>query len=281
MDTLSTGWLVTFGIVLAAITIRSLMILGAAFAWYRASNFAQRRRVYRLAYAEGQIGSELQSAVAVIAFDAMIFSTIRHFGLIHYADSPSLALGILTFLLMAVWTEIWFYVSHRAMHHKALFWIHRQHHTAKVTDPLTSLSFSLLERAVLLGGILGVAAALSLVVPLSMSGLIAVGLVNYLLNVLGHSNVEFVPASFARSPIGRVFITPSYHSMHHARYRGHYGLFTTTLDRMFGTRFEDYEEVYDRARSGAGLTRLGERIDTGGKARTSVGRRRPVPAGAA
>lgn len=260
MEQMSMGWAITFAIVLASMTIRSLIVVGAAFAWYNASSFAQRRRVYRLAYAEGQIGSELQSAVTVIAFDALLFSTVRHFGLIRYAPEPGLTTFAGTFLLVFLITEVWFYVTHRAMHHKRLFWIHRQHHTAKVTDPLTSLSFSVLERAILIGGILCFAGAVSLVLPLSMTGLIAAGLSNYVLNVLGHSNVEFIPERIATSRIGRLFITPSYHAMHHARFRGHYGLFTTVLDSWFSTRFEDYEQVYARARAGQGLDRLGERV---------------------
>lgn len=262
MESIPAGWAITFAIVLAAMTTRSLIVVGAAFAWYNASSFAQRRRVYRLAYAEGQIGSELKAALMVIAFDALVFSTVRHFGLTRYAQESSALLFAGTFLLVFLFTELWFYVTHRALHHKALFWIHRQHHTAKVTDPLTSLSFSILERAILIGGVLAFAALVSLAIPLSMGGLIAVGLSNYVLNVLGHSNVEFVPERFARSRIGRVFITPSYHAMHHARFRGHYGLFTTILDRCFATRFEDYEQVYDRARAGRGLDRLGERVES-------------------
>lgn len=262
MESISTGWAITFAIILASMMIRSLIVVGAAFAWYNASSFAQRRRVYRLAYAEGQIGSELQAAVTVIAFDALVFSTVRHFGLIQYAQEPSALLFAGSFLLVFLFTEIWFYVTHRAMHHKALFWIHRQHHTAKVTDPLTSLSFSIIERAILIGGILALSAMVSLAIPLSMGGLIAVGLSNYVLNVLGHSNVEFMPVWFAKSRIGRFFITPSYHAMHHARFRGHYGLFTTVLDSWFATRFEDYEQVYDRAREGRGLDRLGERVES-------------------
>ena len=260
MDPLSHGWFVTFAIVLAAMVLRSTLVIGAAFAWIRSTSFAERRRIYRFAYAKGQLGSELKAALLVVAFDALLFSSTRYFGLIDYAPAPSWGVAIYTYLILFVWIEIWFYVTHRAMHHPALYRIHRQHHVAKVTDPLTSLSFSLGERAVLLVGVFAFAILVSKLTPLSFGALIAVGLTNYVFNVLGHSNVEFVPEWIARSAPGRLIITPSFHAMHHARYKGHYGLYTTILDRWFGTAFDDYEAVYDRARSGAGLSRPGERV---------------------
>ena len=40
--------------------------------------------------------------------------------------------------------------------------------------------------------------------------------------------------------------TTTYHSLHHSRYTGNYGLGTRVLDRIFGTEWEDYERLYDR-----------------------------------
>jgi sterol desaturase/sphingolipid hydroxylase (fatty acid hydroxylase superfamily) len=51
-----------------------------------------------------------------------------------------------------------------------------------------------------------------------------------------------------------------FHARHHARYQGHYGLFTVVLDRWFGTAFQDYPRVHALAREGQGLVRLGERL---------------------
>jgi Delta7-sterol 5-desaturase len=131
---------------------------------------------------------------------------------------------------------------------------------AQVTDPLTSLSFSLMERMVLLTGVLGLAVLLSWLIEISLTGLWIYALTNYALNVMGHSNVEVFPAWFTKSWLGRLMVTPTYHSLHHARYRGHYGLFTSVLDRLFGSVYPDYEAVQERASNGEGLTRQGERI---------------------
>jgi hypothetical protein len=41
--------------------------------------------------------------------------------------------------------------------------------------------------------------------------------------------------------------------MHHARYNGHFGLFTQVLDRVCHTVWRDYEKVQERAAHGQGL----------------------------
>jgi sterol desaturase/sphingolipid hydroxylase (fatty acid hydroxylase superfamily) len=251
--------------ILLFMAFRSALLVGAAFLWLRFSAFAKRRRIVRGAFADGQIASELKAAIPVLVFDAAAAAAVIGAGWIRIGE-PSWQLAALTFAGMFVWFEIWFYATHRLMHTRSLYWIHRQHHTAHVVDPLASLSFSILERAILLLGALGAAVAFSrLVHPIGAAGLFAYALTNYALNVLGHTNVEVYPAWFARSPVGRWIVTPTYHALHHARYRGHYGLFTSVLDRAFGDVFPDYELVQERASAGNGLSRPGERVNSGTK----------------
>ncbi len=252
-------FVVAFAVILCGAFLRSGLIVGAAFLWLRFSAFARSRKVFRLSLADGQLRSELFAAIPILVLDAAAVTALVHAGLL--TPAPATWSNVLvTFALMFVLFEIWFYVTHRAMHTRALFFIHRQHHVAKVTDPLTSLSFSLLERLVLLTGGLGAAIILSRTVGISIAGLAIYGLTNYALNVLGHSNVEVFPYWFARSRLGRWLVTPTYHALHHARYRGHYGLFTSVLDRAFGSVYADYALVQDRAAAGRGLTRQGERL---------------------
>jgi lathosterol oxidase len=238
--------------------IRSLLVAGGAMLFLARSPMAQVRRVYRRSYAPGQLRSELGAAARVVAFDGVLIGALH--------ASQALPLGrpgpwgtLVQLALLFVWFELWFYVTHRALHTRALYFLHAQHHVAKVTHPLTSLSFGLGERAVLVGGGLGFVVLLGQAWPVGVEAVAGYFLLNYLLNVVGHLNVELFAPGYPRSLRGRIFYSVTFHAMHHARYTGHYGLFTVLPDRLFGTAWEDYPEVQRRAALGDGLTTLGAR----------------------
>jgi lathosterol oxidase len=133
------------------------------------------------------------------------------------------------------------------MHLPKFYWMHKHHHHSRATNPWTSLSFSVMERFVLYGGVILIPGIVSQFVPLSFDGYFLYFLANYILNVYGHLNVETVKPRFVNTWLGRFMNTTTYHALHHARYKGHYGLFTQTLDRWHDTRFADYEAVQKAA----------------------------------
>jgi Delta7-sterol 5-desaturase len=218
------------------------------------TRWARRRTVVQGAIASSQMRKELVAALGVVAVDAVVIALVLHAQLLEtITASPTLdgALWVTaSFLLMFVWFEIWFYVTHRLFHTRALFWIHRQHHVARVTQPLSALSFSVLERLVLLAGTVGAAVLVNQFVPVSIRGLEIYLWLNYILNVAAHSNVELTSRAFGRSPLGAVFIGTAFHSLHHVRLMGHYGLFVRVIDRALGTEFSDYEAVREQAARG-------------------------------
>lgn len=223
------------------------------------TRLAERWRVYRRALAPGQLRSEAWAAAGVVLCDALLV------GLFRYLAGPRMApfsvpVALLTYAWMFVGFEVWFYVTHRLLHTRALYRFHAQHHVAQVTGPLTSLSFSLAERVVLMAGGMGLLLLAMEVMPVTQAGVMGYILTNYFLNVVGHGNTEWLPRRFVSSWAGRLFFTPTFHALHHARYQGHYGLFTVVLDRWLGTAFGDYSQVHARAREGHGLTRMGQRL---------------------
>ncbi|HET9536780.1 MAG TPA: sterol desaturase family protein, partial [Mesorhizobium sp.] len=89
---------------------------------------------------------------------------------------------------------------------------------------------------------------------------IAAWYIGYLvINSFSHANFELKSTDYNRW-LGKVLTSTTYHSLHHSRYTGNYGLGTRVLDRLFKTEWDDYEQLYDRiSRERRPLGKLRER----------------------
>lgn len=217
------------------------------------------RRIYNISPSQEQLKEEFQNSFLTSPLHAVLIGLVLYTGFLKDHTNTWLNFTY-TFAIVFVWTEIWHYFSHRAMHHKALLFIHREHHKSKITNPMSSISFSFLEKLIFSGGIIAPVAALSWVMPVSFFGIVAYYLFYFITNTLGHSNVEIRDPNYAETWLGKVINTPTYHAMHHARYVKNYGLITSTLDRLFNTMWEDYDKVQRRAASNQPLEKLSERL---------------------
>ena len=147
------------------------------------------------------------------------------------------------------------------MHLKSLHWIHVEHHKSHVNSPFTAISFSFTEKLVFDLGLLGGPALLDLLVPLNFYG-VAGWFVGYLvINSFSHANFEMRPGDY-NSFVGKVLTSTTYHSLHHSRYTGNYGLATRALDQIFATEWSDYENLYKRvAKDHRPLEKLREQVE--------------------
>lgn len=151
--------------------------------------------------------------------------------------------------------QIFYYFFHRALHSRALFFMHRWHHESLVTSPMTGLSMSPWEAS---GWLIGL-----LVPPIVMSSLGVLHFWGYAFflsyfwigNIAGHANADFFPPRISRA--AAMFVVPiTYHALHHARFDGHYGFAAAYMDRLLGTEFRDWKPLHDRVYDGASLTSL-------------------------
>jgi lathosterol oxidase len=252
------GWFALAFLFFVYVVVRAVIVQGGVLVILRRMHYALTHRVFQLPFSPGQLRSELLAGLQTALLDGVLIATLVKFTPV--LERPGLGV-FASFAVTFVWFEIWFYLSHRLLHTKALYFIHKQHHTAKVTSPMTALSFSVLERILVLAGGLGPLFVVSLWMPVSATGIALYLFVNYFLNVMAHSNVEFFPARWTQHPVGRILNAPTYHALHHARYQGHYGLFTPFMDDLFDSRFADYEGVQEKARTGNGLTSLSQRLN--------------------
>jgi Delta7-sterol 5-desaturase len=243
-------------IILGFLAIANHLIVFAFMQLYKSKKV---RLIYNVSPNQEQLKEELNNSFFTSPIHAVLIWAALFSGFL--TPSPTTFLSfVYTFLIVFVWTEIWHYFSHRLMHHKSLLWIHREHHKSKITNPLSSMSFSFLEKLIFSIGILVPLAALSLVMPISLYGIIAYYIFYFITNTLGHSNIEIRKPGYTNTFMGKVFNTPAYHAMHHARYVKNYGLITSVLDRVFNTMWEDYDQVQTSAAESKPLQKLSQRM---------------------
>jgi len=256
---MNLSWLRTYDI----ISLILVAIMGFVFSlfWSLSIRYNPRlakKKIYAITPASAQIRSEALSSLFT-PIHALLMLGFGALGWIRYAPLTGNAF-ILSFLITFVWTEIWHYFSHRAFHWRPLHFIHRQHHRSRVTSQLTALSFSFLEKFIFDCGILGFLGFLSFYLPITLPGIAAFFVMYLFTNSLGHSNLETRSPEFTKTWFGKFANTSTYHALHHSRYVKNYGLLTQTLDRLFGTRWDDYPEVHARVAGGSPLQSLQERV---------------------
>ena len=149
----------------------------------------------------------------------------------------------LSYGVVLVFHDAYFYFTHRLFHHPLLFrWFHQGHHRSRYPTPWTSFAFDPLEaiaQSLFLVGIV-------FLIPLHFITLIAVLVTMTVWAVVNHLGIDRLPLSFPHNWLGRWFIGPAHHSIHHLKYTVHYGLYFTFWDKLFGTQDINYEKKLDR-----------------------------------
>lgn len=254
----------SFWLVLLAMAIyflfRNSLITALTWLFVLKLMWSKKRRIYDVPFSPNQLKKEFYANIQSLLIDAAVFTAFMQIPWIHFNKNSSVNF-FLTFSLLFVFFEAWFYFTHRLMHHPKVYFIHKQHHIAKVTSPFSAMSFSAAERFIHIIGAFIIPALLARYASfICFEGVLAYTFINYVFNILGHSNIELYSPSYPQSPLGKIGTGTAFHSLHHARYNGHYGLFTSVLDRWLKTYFIDYPEVQKRAATGHALSKLGERF---------------------
>jgi sterol desaturase/sphingolipid hydroxylase (fatty acid hydroxylase superfamily) len=223
------------------------------------------RTIYDLPISDEQIRREARNSLHT-PMHAVILGAFLVLG---YFANRSVLSFFLTALATTVWAEVWHYASHRAFHLRALHWIHVEHHRSHLNSPFTAISFSFTEKIVFDLGLLLPLAVIDHVLSLNVFG-IAAWYIGYLvINSFSHANFELKSSNYNRW-LGKVLTTTTYHSLHHSRYTGNYGLGTRIMDRLFGTEWDDYEPLYDRVcRERRPLRKLREKVGPAEESATS------------
>jgi len=248
------------------IVLTLIAVLGhtMAYFWYFAAKANLRickRTIYDLPFDAGQIRRELSNSIHA-PIHAVILAAFLYAG---FFRNTTIGSFFLSAVVTMGWAEIWHYGSHRAFHLNALHWIHLEHHKSHLNSPFTAISFSFSEKLIFDLGFLSVLALADHFYSLNFFG-IAAWYVGYLIiNSFSHANFELKSRDYNRW-MGKLLTSTTYHSLHHSRYIGNYGLGTRVMDKLFKTEWEDYERLYNRiSQEEIPLTRLSEKVGESNK----------------
>lgn len=216
--------------------------------------WSRGRKVYDVPKKRGQLRTEVVGTLLFHVVWLPIIALVLWSGVLRF--STTWAAELVTFPACWLSFQLAYYFVHRAMHTRKLFWMHRWHHESLVTSPMTGLSMHPLEALSWAAMFLVPALALSALGLLGEKAWMAFLAIHWIGNIAGHANAEIFPLRATRAST-LVWSNPIvYHSLHHARFDGHYGFVTAIMDRTFGTEWPDWLELHTRIMDGRPLTSL-------------------------
>ena len=196
----------------------------------------------------GRIKNEiLNSLVTILIFAAIATLVIKYLfsytNLYSNTTDYSKLYYIMTFPIMIVIHDTYFYWSHRLMHHPKLFkHVHLVHHKSTNPSPWSSYSFHPLE-ALIEAGIIPL---IAFTIPVHKSPLIFFLAFQFIYNVYGHLGFELYPKNFHKTYIGKWVNTSVAHNLHNRFFNKNYGLYFLFWDRITGTIDKNYDKKFEK-----------------------------------
>ena len=153
---------------------------------------------------------------------------------------------VLTFPIMLVMHDTYFYWMHRGLHHPAIFkHAHLVHHKSTNPSPWAAYSFHPIE-ALLEAAIFPI---MAFTVPMHISAFGSFFLFQIIYNVYGHLGYELYPKGFNKHWLGKWINTSIHHNLHHKNFDNSYGLYFTFWDRLMGTMAPQYDRTFDEVKT--------------------------------
>ena len=235
-------WLDLTAIILA----RYVAIAGLFYVllWKRPAHKVRARRLAARPPDRRSVGHEVRMSALSSAIYAVPGTIVMHAfeagGTAIYTDVLAIGGGgalswlyiPVSMLIYLLINDAYFYWSHRAMHHKALFHAtHLAHHRSRQPSPWAAFSFHPWE-AVISAWVLPLAAFL---IPIHVGAVLALLVTMTYCSVANHAGWEILPKRWVEGRVGRAFISASHHNVHHTDYGANFGLYFRFWDLVCGT----------------------------------------------
>ncbi|WP_370722336.1 sterol desaturase family protein [Fibrella aquatica] len=231
--------------------VRYLLVAGLFFAafygWKRAA-IAYKKIQPRFPKSADYRREILYSISTTLVFAGitwlMVSTNIRAYNLVyvHWAEYGT-AYGLLSFVLLILFHDTYFYWTHRAMHHPRLFKAtHLVHHKSTNPSPWAAYAFHPIE-AIVEAAVIPLA---TFVIPLHPITILVFLFFMIVYNVYGHLGWELFPTHWNRHWLARWLNTSVNHNQHHQYFKGNYGLYFRFWDEWMGTTRADYGQAFER-----------------------------------
>jgi Delta7-sterol 5-desaturase len=245
-------------------TLSYVLIAGAAWLVFEIvyRDAFRRRRISPARATARQVRSELLCSLRSLAVFALVcgllaFAALSGWTRIYWQiEDYGWGYALVSFGLMVLVHDTYFYWTHRLMHHRWLFrTVHLAHHRSVSPTPWAAYSFSTTE-AFVQAGIMPLVYCIMPTHPLVFSAFM---IWQVTINVFGHCGYEIFPHCFLRSQAGKFLNSATHHVMHHEKLQANFGIYFNVWDRLMGTNHPDYEERFEQVTGGlpAGGQRLG------------------------
>ena len=239
---------VTFLALTAIIALRYAMISGLFYwlLWGRAPEKVRAIKLMKGTPGPGAVRREIEWSLLssfIYAAPAAVVIELWKLGVTAvYTDIDAYPLwwipvSVFVYLFLQ---DTYFYWTHRAMHHPALFrTMHRVHHESRPPTPWAAFSFHPYESIV--GAVFP--PLLALFIPIHVGAVLFILTLMTMAAVFNHCGWEIFPKWWLRGPPGRHLITAAHHDLHHKNPRTNYGLYFRFWDKLMGT--DVMESEYD------------------------------------
>ena len=180
-------------------------------------------------------GAQIAMRVGILAFGFVLT----------FDKSPPLWAAALSYPLILITHDAYFYWTHWLMHRPAVFRpVHWEHHRSRQPTVLTAHSFSVSESIV--QGLFPILYVTFF--PCTFPTLIFFYLVMISHDVAIHSGIDVFPRRLVVGRFGFLCGT-THHDIHHAVGRTNYGLYTRLWDRLMKTEHPNFERIYEYVHS--------------------------------
>ncbi len=212
----------------------TFLYFGFSFVGYVLFNTSLFKKYQLKALRPLQIQTEIKrSVVSILMFG--VLSLPMYYGLHSGFYKIKFEFSLITFLLesaaLFLWNEVHFYTIHRIFHNKIFYKFHADHHYSHVPTPFAAYSFHWSE-GLLLGAVMPIAMCFH---NFQVYSLLTLPLTSIILNVLGHSNIDFFPDQ----PVISWLSFSKRHSLHHKIPHANYGFALPYFDKIFRTAGND------------------------------------------